>query len=42
MALSLEELARLFAEQRSQGYQFRYVEVQARQAGSLPEPAGTG
>lgn len=42
-ALSLEELARLFAEQWEQGYSFRYAEVQAHQAaGMLLEAAGTG
>ena len=41
-ALSLEELAHLFAEAWMHGYCFRYAEVQARQAGRLPEPAGAG
>lgn len=41
-ALSLEELAHLFAEAWIQGDGFRYAKVQARQAGMLPEPAGTG
>ena len=41
-ALSVVELARFFAEAWKQGYCFRYAQVQARQAGMPPEPAGVG